>query len=474
MEKWVERWIREQKKRGRKCIEVKKIGNNYYVYRSTTYWDKREKRRKKKSEYLGKLTPEGLVKRKEKKITVKQYGNALLLHHAMGKLIPLLKVFDSWREIYALALTRVTGYVPLKRVKSAWEKLYSNLDPNPSLNPKKLSKVLREVGLNREAQNSVFRALMKEKNFVYDLSVIFTRSSINLAEAGYNKEGISLPQINLALLHSTEGLPAMIRALPGSVRDVATLCSTVEEIRASFDSELILILDRGFFSRRVMDFLLGREVSFVIPARRNSRLYEVEIDLDEHFFYRKRLIKAGKGKGNGKGKGKKAKDKNFYLYLFEDVTLKAEEEVNLYKMLDEGRIGRRDLNRRLERAGKILIVSDLDAKPQDIFLMYKQRGAVEKAFDTYKNLLHADRMYLQSDYAVFGHLFVSFLSLYGYCKLQLMLRNAGILDKFSPMDLLEEFSKVYMVKIGEKEVMSEVPKKVRELDEKLGLKLFPK
>ena len=83
-------------------------------------------------------------------------------------------------------------------------------------------------------------------------------------------------------------------------------------------------------------------------------------------------------------------------------------------------------------------------------------------------------MYLQSDYAVFGHLFVSFLSLYGYCKLQLMLRNAGILNRFSPMDLLEEFSKVYMVKIGEREVMSEVPKKVRELDEKLGLNLFPK
>ena len=361
-------------------------------------------------------------------------------------------------------MTRVMGYVPLKRVRSMWEKLYSDPDlPDLNLNPKKLSKVLREVGLNREAQNSVFRALMKEKNFVYDLSVVFTRSSINLAEAGYNKEGISLPQINLA--QSTEGLPAMIRAMPGSVKDVATLYSTVKEIRASFDSELILILDRGFFSRKVMDFLLEKDFSFVIPARRNSRLYEVEIDLDEHFFYRKRLIKAGKGK---------SKDKNFYLYLFEDVRLRAEEEVNLYKMFDEGRISKEGLKRKLERAGKILIVSDLDAKPQDIFLMYKQRGAVEKAFDAYKNLLHADRMYLQSDYAVFGHLFVSFLSLYGYCKLQLMLRNAGILNRFSPMDLLEEFSKVYMVKIGEKEVMSEVPKKVRELDEKLGLKLFPK
>ncbi|MHC1567576.1 MAG: hypothetical protein ACXQTD_07700 [Candidatus Syntropharchaeia archaeon] len=64
-------------------------------------------------------------------------------------------------------------------------------------------------------------------------------------------------------------------------------------------------------------------------------------------------------------------------------------------MLDDGRISREELYKRLERAGKIL--------------------------------LHADRMYLQSDEAVLGHLFVSFLALYGYCKLQMMLRNAGLL-----------------------------------------------
>ena len=462
MEEWVRNWLDEQRKKGEKCLEVKKIGNNYYVYKSTTYWDKKAKRRKKRSEYVGKLTQEGLTEKKEKKVTVKQYGNTLLLHSVMKDLIPLLKAFDSWKEIYALALTRVMGYTPLKRVKAVWEKLYMDLKPN--LNPKKLSEVLKEVGLNREAQNAVFKALMNDKHFVYDLSVVFTRSSLNLAEVGYNKDRIHVPQINLALLHSAKGLPAMIRALPGSVKDVVTLYATVEEIRASFNSELILVLDRGFFSQEAMDFLLEKDASFVIPARRNSRLYEVCIDLDEHFFYRDRLIKAGKARDE---------DKNYYLYLFEDVTLRAEEEATLYRMLDEGRI-REDLNRRLERAGRILLVSAMDAKPEEIFAMYKQRCAVEKAFDAYKNLLHADRMYLQSDEAAFGHIFVSFLALYGYCKLQQMLRNAGLLNKVSPMDLLEESSKVYMVRIGEKEIMSEVPKKVRELDEKLDLNLFPK
>ena len=55
-----------------------------------------------------------------------------------------------------------------------------------------------------------------------------------------------------------------------------------------------------------------------------------------------------------------------------------------------------------------------------------------------------------------------------------MLREKGMLNKVSPMDLMDEYAKVYKVEYGDKELMSEVPKKVRELDEKLELNLFPK
>ena len=42
------------------------------------------------------------------------------------------------------------------------------------------------------------------------------------------------------------------------------------------------------------------------------------------------------------------------------------------------------------------------------------------------------------------------------------------------MDLMDEYAKVYKVEYGDKELMSEVPKKVRDLEEKLGLNIFPK
>jgi len=58
--------------------------------------------------------------------------------------------------------------------------------------------------------------------------------------------------------------------------------------------------------------------------------------------------------------------------------------------------------------------------------------------------------------------------------LQCMLREKGMLNKVSTMDLMDEYAKVYKVEYGDKELISEVPKKVKELDEKLELNLFPK
>ena len=69
--------------------------------------------------------------------------------------------------------------------------------------------------------------------------------------------------------------------------------------------------------------------------------------------------------------------------------------------------------------------------------------------------------------------YAAFLSLYGYCRIEAMLKSARLLSRISPMDLLEELSKVYIVGDGKVDVISEVPRKVAELEEKLGCDVFP-
>ena len=471
MEEWAKSWLIEQRRQGKKGIEVKEISGNYYVYHSTTYWDKELKKRRKVSEYIGKLDRvKGLVEGIKRSITatnlrgIKEYGNAVLFDHLLSDMrLHLADAFPGeWEEVYALAITRAMGYTPLKRVRSAWDKLYNVSEINPNLDAKNLSHVLKVVGTDSFAQESVFKALSeRDRDLVYDLSTILTRSSLNIAEYGYNKDKIHIPQVNIALFCSLEtGLPAMIRTIPGSVRDIKSLYNSIIEAKKEGGT---IILDRGFFSEDAIRFLLEKKMNFILPARRNSRLYETRIHLNGHLFYKKRLIRCGKRNVD-----------NIFLYLFEDQQLMLEENTTLYKKLDEGKIDRQELGEAQKRAGRILIVSNLDLDEKEIFMQYKSRDRIEKLFDTYKNVLQADTLYLQDNESVFGHIFISFLSLYAYTKIEMALKKADLLDKQSPKDILLELSKVYLIQLNDCNIISEVPKKLERMDEKMGLELFPK
>jgi len=473
MEDWVKQWLDEQRRKGIKCLEVKYIQNKPYVYRSTSRYDKTTKKPKKVSDYLGRLTQDrGLVPKGtnsgnsvQTPKTVREYGNAQYMAEEIHELLPVLQEAfpGSWEEIIALVFCRTNGYVPLKRIGDEWEKLDNVLDIAPDCDPRTLSRVLKSVGDDRASQLKVFTYLAcLDRQLVYDLSFVFSQSgSLTLSEWGYNADGVSLPQVNIALFCGvTTGLPVMIRALPGSVRDIASLAASLREVDPAGK---ILILDRGFVSEDAVSHFLDQDVSFILPLRRNSRYYETRIHLTGHFFYKKRLVHCGKREAG-----------RVFLYLFEDEHLMLDERTTLYSQLDEGVITREDLQEREKRAGRILILSNVNEDPENVYTLYKSRNLVEQHFLAFKSGLELDRLYLQDARAVFGHVFIGFLTLYLYCRILNRIRRANLTSKYSPQDVLLLFSKVYRVHYENGNVITEVPKKVRDLEGKLGLDLFPK
>ena len=79
-DQWVQDWIAREKEAGRKCFDVKKSGNSYYVYFQTTRYNAETKKREKVSGYLGKLVEgEGLVEpdtysEDDEKVSTARYG----------------------------------------------------------------------------------------------------------------------------------------------------------------------------------------------------------------------------------------------------------------------------------------------------------------------------------------------------------------------------------------------------------------
>ena len=62
MEPLAQEWLKNQRNEGVKCLEIKQRGTKHYVYHSTTYWDRSQKKSIKTSKYKGRLDPvRGLI-----------------------------------------------------------------------------------------------------------------------------------------------------------------------------------------------------------------------------------------------------------------------------------------------------------------------------------------------------------------------------------------------------------------------------
>ncbi len=97
------------------------------------------------------------------------------------------------------------------------------------------------------------------------------------------------------------------------------------------------------------------------------------------------------------------------------------------------------------------------------------------ALDTMKDELENDKSYLSDDYALRGYFFISFVSLYLYYAALNLLRKNGLVGDVSVNELLFELSRVFQVRYSDGSTgLSEIPKRVEQLVQKLGVDILPK
>jgi len=90
-------------------------------------------------------------------------------------------------------------------------------------------------------------------------------------------------------------------------------------------------------------------------------------------------------------------------------------------------------------------------------------------FDSFKNILEADKTYMRSDYSMEGWMFINYLSLVYYYKIYHNLIKRELLSRYSPLDVLLYLSKYRKVKISANWIGLEIPKQTRKLMDKLNL-----
>jgi len=463
----MEDWVKKFKTKG---IAILKRNKRYYAYRIRSVWDPKKKRaRKITEEYLGVVTPQGIFK-KLSLTSIKsdyEYGNILFLLSVAEDIRDLLREFYpyEWARMFCFSLLRVIQPLPLKSIQYLFEKTYLRiLFSDLSLSPKVLGRLLEDVGRNRKvAEEMMKRLIIGGRHLIIDLSCIFSYSqNIVLLERGYNKDHLSLPQINILLgFSSQKRVPSFIRVLPGSIRDVNSLITT---IRLFGIKEAVLIMDRGFYSSKNIDLMSKSNLDYILPLKRNSKLIQrVSERFDGLFIYHKRPIKFWVTVWRGRR-----------IYIYEDILHKSEEEKDFLQLISEGKRGQKEFHKRKEKFGKIYLLSTLDTNAEEVYLMFKQKENIEYSFNILKNLLEADKLYTRTDEKLFGYIFLNFISLYVYYKALNKIAEARLQKRFSLNDILLQLSKVKIYLCEDTEILSEIPAKVREISEKLNINLLLK
>jgi transposase len=460
--------LEEMKKQEGAYLEVKLISGGWYVYKSTSQWNKERKKVQKIYQYLGSIDDDGRFKaRKERSFSVQstrdiyEYGNCTLARHFLSDAESALSNFTIHsKELIAAAIVKSIDPKPLRLLESRWEKFHLSQEMKVDLNPKSMSLILREIGEDVSTWRQLFELLTpKDDILLYDLTSILTYSqNIRLAEKGYNPNHEYLKQIGIALAFSTtDHLPVGMEIYPGSVRDVKTIKDFVNRYS---DRKIGFIFDRGFSAYSLLKDFRNHNMDYVVPLKRNSKFMK---DLPESwigaFQFRERFLR-----------WTKEENELGFLYRFDDSTLRGEQEQTLLKRGISKKTKMAEYEEKRKGAGIIPIVSTLNIEGAKLFEMYKGREDVELAFDALKNDLESDKTYLQSSEGVRGYFFVSFLALRVYFSILKRLREKSLTNKISVEEVLFELSKVYKIvdrKIS-RDYFASIPKRAESM-----IRLFP-
>jgi transposase len=337
---------------------------------------------------------------------------------------------------------------------------------------------------------------------------------------GNNKDGDTLPQINIALLFGeTSLLPVYYRVFPGNIADVSTIKKLIKDVEFLEINKLKLVMDRGFFSADNINALYKGHYKFLIASKSNSsfiadtlkaakeqikdfRHYDTDNGI-YHFSSAEKWDYVEKdSSGNVASNGKR----RIYIHVYYNGIRAEEEKVRFLKSLTLAETvlcsgdklsktqsalcekyfivkntpkrgiaveyNEEAIALQMDKIGYFVLMSNEISNPIAALEIYRKKDLVEKAFYNLKERLEMKRTSVHSDETLSGKLFIQFLALiyvshiHKHMSEHKLFRNYTIQSLLDAIDVIERFE--YK---GQRPHLSEITQKQRNLFECLGVKI---
>jgi transposase len=503
-----------------------------YVYSVESYWDKEKKAPRNKQVCIGKLDQEtGEVIPSKRRyrvaeravsapgvtVTSRVAGPFVLLEkltqdHGIEKL--LKKCFpDDFELILSLVYYIVHKGGALSRAES-WSR--TCLHPfEKAIASQRISELLRRLSEDsRQRFLSLWLNLILENDLLcYDITSVSSYARHNeYTSFGYNRDGESLEQINLAMLFGQKSkLPAHYRRLPGNISDVATLKTTAKFLDFLGAGKLHLVLDRGFYSTSNIDELFSRRHKFTIAIPTGRKW--VEKILDKHC---DNVASPANYLSTGEGEALYStteilkwgqKNHRCWLHVFYNAEHAAsdfdrftrkliayrnellsgkpvDEHEEFYRRyliiketpkrglkveFDEAEIQKR----RKKYSGFFCILSNKIKTTEEVLSVYRNKDVVENCFDDLKNHLDMKRLRVHTAAAMDGRLFLQFLALIYISSIRKTIQADKKLKYMTVREVMEEMETLTKIKYSNRygQVFTETTKTQRHILEVFAVQL---
>ncbi len=453
-------WALEHRK---PATELRFIKNQYYLYEVKSFYDSdKKKTRKKTGQLLGSIkegvgfVPSGKKVLKEKvanslvldptTISVREYGFTSFLNQYSQTIKTNLHQYfpNSFELIIYMAYCRLAHHSPLSRMDLHIAKSYLSVSDKKKYSDKDFSYCLRTIGKDRDSITSYLKSFIKpNEHILVDMTNIFSASNnMRYSKEGYNSDMIFDKQFNLLYIYSaTLQQPAFYKIYSGNIKDVTGFQMCLKE---SGIEDAVIIADKGFYSEENFKNVTKTKLKMIVPLRRDNKAIQYSKAIQdemEYFKFEDRYIWHIKYKHT-----------NGTIILFLDEKLKVNEKKDyldrIEKLPEEFTV--EGFKSKQKQFGTIAMITNIDnPNAEDIYTSYKSRNEVEVMFDGYKNILKADRTYMQDEDALEGFMFVNHIAIQWYYIIYKLLKENNLLKKYSVTDFTKMLIEIKKVRIGD-------------------------
>ena len=328
---------------------------------------------------------------------------------------------------------------------------------------------------------------------LYDLtSTYFEINASEVAEGDKRRHGYSrdkrpdCPQVVIALVVTTDGLPLAYEVLPGNTADCTTLRMFLARIERQYGrARRVWVMDRGIPTEAVLAEMRGSDppVQYLVgtPKGRLSRLEKqlltkpwqkaragVQVKLlaedDELYVYAESVDRASKERAMRSRQLKwlwkrlrelaameipreemlmklgAARSRAPTAWRLVDIEMDKESSMFVYTL------NRQKLRRIRRREGRYLLRTNLtENDPALLWQYYTQLVAVEEAFKNLKGDLAIRPVFHQEERRIEAHIFIAFLA---YClQITLQRRLHALAPGLTARSTLEKFAAVQMIDV---------------------------